>query len=141
MHTTVIRRATQSGAMNTIRPVLSDPANDLSALRYPDATVWELLFLYLWPTAIFEDASTGTCEEQWAKYQRNRKKRVYLPHYGRVWLLFSGFFLAARQALGQNFPFDATAQIATDAMLTAFACSLTVVIVIAFAYVWFTRNE
>lgn len=136
MHTTVIRGATHSDAN---KPELANPAK--SVLPYPDPSMWELLFLYLWPTAIFEDVSTGTREEQWAKYRRNRERRVYLPHYGCMWSLFSVLLLTAGQALGQDFPFDATAQIVSDAMLTAFACSLTIVIVIAFAYVWFTRNE
>lgn len=117
---------------------------DLSShlpVRDSETTLTELLFLYFWPTTIFEDASTGTREEQWAKYRRNREKRVYLPHYGKVWSFFSLFFLTSGVAVSNTFPYAAAAKIAATAILTAFTCSLSVVIVVAVAYVWFTRNE
>jgi hypothetical protein len=112
-----------------------------NSLRYPEATLTELLFLYFWPTTIFEDASTGSREERWAKYRRNREKRVYLLHYGRIWSFFSVFFLASGLAVADNFPRDVAAQLAATAIFTAFTCSLTVVIVVVVAYIWFTRNE
>jgi hypothetical protein len=107
--------------------------------RYPDATLMQLLILYLWPTTLFEDASTGTREEQWAKYHRNREKRIYLPHYGKIWSFLSVIFLSLGLAVSNSS--DYAAQIAATASLTAFTCSLVVVIVVAVAYVWFMRNE
>jgi hypothetical protein len=117
-----------------------DSSNPPSA-HDSEPTLTELLFLYFWPTTIFEDASTGTREEQWAKYRRNREKRVYLPHYGRVWSFFSLFFLGSGLAVSNTFPYAMAARIAATAILTAFTCSLSIVIVVAVAYVWLTRNE
>jgi hypothetical protein len=109
--------------------------------RYPDASLTKLLFLYFWPTTLFEDASTGSREEQWAKYRRNREKRAYLPHYGKAWSAFSLILLTLELAVSNSFPADFAAQIAATAILTAFTCSLGVVIVVAVAYVCFVRNE
>lgn len=109
--------------------------------RDSEATLSELLFLYLWPTAIFEDVSTGTREEQCAKYRRNREKRIFLPYHAKVWLFFSLIFLMSGVAVPDSFPPAVAAKIAAIAILTAFTCSLSVVIVVAVAYIWFACNE
>ena len=104
------------------KPMSQDLINNTA--RYPDASLTKLLFLYFWPTTLFEDASTGSREEQWAKYRRNREKRTYLPHYGKVWSFFSLIFLMLGLAVSKSFPAHLAAQIAATAILTAFTCSL-----------------
>lgn len=102
----------------------------------------ELLLLYVWPTAIFEDATVGTREERWAKYRRNRERRVFLPHYGRVWLLLSLLLLGSGQAISE-FALATkhlSAQIAAMLLFTGFTYALTVLVVVIVAYVWLTRN-
>lgn len=110
-------------------------------VRDSETTLADLVLRYFWPTHIFQDASVGTAEEQWAKYRFNRERRIYLPHYGRVWSFFSLFLLIAGSAVPSAFPPTVTAEIAAMAILTAFTCSLSVLIVVVVAYVVFNRNE
>jgi hypothetical protein len=110
-------------------------------MRMRDASLGDSLFRYLWPTTLFEDASAGTSEERRATYRRNRERRIYLPHYGRVWSLITLLLLTAGLALSDNFPTVYAAQIAAAAILTAFTCSLSVLILIVVSYAWFAKNE
>ena len=105
------------------------------------ASLSHLLLLYVWPTAIFENAATGTKEERWAKYRRNREKRVYLPHYGKVWSIFSLVFLLSGQWFSSFATVYIPARIAAAIFYIGFTYALVVLIIVIVAYVWLTHIQ
>lgn len=53
-------------------------------MKHEDSFLY-LLYLYLWPFSLFEDASKGNLLERAAAYRYNRERRAYLPAYAFKW--------------------------------------------------------
>jgi hypothetical protein len=112
---------------------------------YEDMPFSIVLFRFLWPFWLFRDASRGDRMTRAAAYRHNRSMRVYLPGYLMKWLLSSTFVLgltSAVDSLARSFtPTPAVLTLATAACAIAFACSLCVLFVTAYIYLYLSRNE
>ncbi len=106
---------------------------DVSNIRN-DRSLSCLLYLYLWPLWIFENANAGSFLERAAAYRRNRCKRVYLPGYTAKWTVIFGMLLVTLSALegmgnlfaSWKFPF------------TLLACGTGILAILAFVVVMMT---
>jgi hypothetical protein len=104
-----------------------------------------VLFRFLWPFWLFQDASSGDRFARAAAYRHNRDMRVYLPGYLMKWLLSSTFVLTLASG------FDSlAASVGSASMLLSlvaagcamvFACSVCVLFVTAYIYLYLSRNE
>lgn len=108
-----------------------------------------LLFRYLWPFWLFEDASRGDLLARAAAYRHNRSMRVHLPGYLQRWAYGALTALAAASAFGSLSNTEAaTAPPSLDifAIIAAgwgivFACSLCVLLVMAYIYLYLEHND
>jgi hypothetical protein len=116
-----------------------------TASCYDDMPFAQILFRFLWPFWLFQDASRGDRLTRAAAYRHNRNMRVYLPGYLLKWMLNSAFALAvtagleslAHQAAG---PINVLMLIAAGTGIV-FACALCVLLVIAYVYLYLGRHE
>jgi hypothetical protein len=67
-------------------------------MQHNKQSLVHLLFLYLWPFWMFQDATRGNIYERAAAFRHNREKSVYLPGYVAKWVLLSGASLALAEA-------------------------------------------
>jgi hypothetical protein len=121
------------------------PRSHAAAVTYEDMPFSIVLFRFLWPFWLFQDASRGDRFARAAAYRHNRDMRVYLPGYFMKWLLSSTLVLALIAAL------DAlAASVGTPATLLTFlcaacalvfACCVCVLFVTAYTYLYLSRNE
>lgn len=104
-----------------------------------------VLFRFLWPFWLFRDASHGDRFARAAAYRHNRDMRIYLPGYLMKWLLSSGVVLAltsASDSLAHSFsPTPTMLSLLGAACGIAFACSVCVLLVTAYIYLYLARHE
>ena len=115
-----------------------------SASSYEDMPLSIVLFRFLWPFWLFRDASRGDRFARAAAYRHNREMRVYLPAYLMKWLLSSSLALALTTGV------DALARSSVDvsmflalasaACAVVFACSVCVLFVTAYIYLYLSRH-
>ena len=119
------------------------------ASRYDDMPLSLVLFRYVWPFWLFKDASRGDRMARAAAYRHNRSMRIYLPGYLLKWMfncitafaIASGFgSLSVAQAASQPRSVDVFAIIAAGWGIV-FACSLCVLFVTSYIYLYLGRNE
>ncbi len=108
-----------------------------------------VLFRYLWPFWLFKDASRGDRMTRAAAYRHNRSMRIYLPGYLMKWMfscvtafaITSGFgSLSTAQAAGTTDSLDVFAIIAAGWGII-FACSMCVLFVTSYIYLYLSRND
>ena len=113
--------------------------------HYLDMPFSLVLFRYLWPFWLFKDASRGDGVARAAAYRHNRSMRIYLPGYLVRWMvncltafaITAGFgSLSTAQAAGR----DVFAIIAAGWGIL-FACSVCVLFLTSYIYVYLSRNE
>lgn len=103
-----------------------------------------VLFRYLWPFWLFKDASRGDRIARAAAYRHNRSMRMYLPGYMRKWVLGSALAFMLVRALGaspaQAHSWDLLTLLAAASVI-AFVCSLSVLLLTAYIYLYLERHE
>lgn len=113
--------------------------------RYEDMPFSIVLFRFLWPFWLFQDASRGDRIARAAAYRHNRDMRVYLPGYLMKWLLGSTFVLAlisGCDSLAASVDSGSTFfTLIAAACAMAFACSVCVFFVTAYIYLYLSRHE
>lgn len=112
---------------------------------YDEMAFSQLLFRYLWPFWLFQDASCGDRYARAAAYRHNRGMRIYLPGYLLKWFISSTIALAVTDRLA------AAARHVSDnlnvlSLMAAgagvlFACGVCVLFVTAYIYCYLSRNE
>lgn len=116
-----------------------------TASRYEDMPLSIVLFRFLWPFWLFRDASRGDRIARAAAYRHNRDMRVYLPGYLMKWLLSATFVLALTSgidSLARSFtPISTMLSLVSAAFAVAFACSVCVLFVTAYIYLYLSRIE
>lgn len=106
-----------------------------------------LLFRYLWPFWLFEDASRGDLLARAAAYRHNRNMRIHLPGYLLRWAYGSAAALAATSAFGSLSSAEAAPpSLDIFAIIAAgwgviFACSLCVLLVTGYIYLYLEHND
>jgi hypothetical protein len=118
-------------------------APSIAASVYDDMPLAQVLIRYLWPFWLFQDASRGDCYARAAAYRHNREMRVHLPGYLMKWILTSVIALAIAAEFG-SLSTDGTVDV--FALMAAgwgvvFACSVSVLFVTAYIYVYLSRNK
>ena len=119
------------------------PVTAPAASSYEDMPLSRVLFLYLWPFWLFKDASRGDRCARAAAYRHNRSMRVHLPGYLMRWSFGSALALASSAALGsmsQSNGLDAYTLAAAGGGVL-FACSVCVLFVTSYIYLYLSRNE
>lgn len=112
---------------------------------YDEMPVSQLLLRYLWPFWLLKDASRGDRHARAAAYRHNRSMRIHLPGYLLRWLFSSGVALTLASAFGARaHGNDLQANVLT--LLAAgwgivFACSLCVLFVVGYIYIYLSRCE
>jgi hypothetical protein len=118
-------------------------ARSIAASAYDDMPFAQVLFRYLWPFWLFQDASRGDRYARAAAYRHNRDMRVHLPGYLMRWMLSSVLALAVAAAFGSASTagaLDVFTLMAAGSGLV-FACSVSVLFVTAYIYAYLSRNE
>jgi hypothetical protein len=115
------------------------------AASYDEMPLSPLLLRYLWPFWLFKDASRGDRYARAAAYRHNRNMRIHLPGYLVRWLLGSALALTVTAGCG-SLSGPASAGPDVFALLAAccgvlFACSLCVLFVTSYIYVYLSRND
>ncbi len=117
----------------------------VAASRYEDMPFSIVLFRFLWPFWLFSDASRGDQVARAAAYRHNRDMRVYLPGYLMKWLLSSTFVLALTSGVDSlarsATPLATVLTLVSAACAVVFACSVCVLFVTAYIYLYLSRNE
>lgn len=120
-------------------------AGVVAASHYDDMPFSLVLFRFLWPFWLFQDASQGDRFARAAAYRHNRDMRVYLPGYLMKWVLSCALVLALTAALeslahavgpGLNL-----FSLVAAALATLFACGVCVLFVTAYVYLYLSRND
>jgi hypothetical protein len=115
----------------------------VAAASYEDMPLSIVLFRFLWPFWLFRDASRGDRVARAAAYRHNRDMRVYLPGYLMKWLLSATFGLALTSgvdSLARSFTSTALALVSA-AFAVAFVCSVCVLFVTAYIYLYLSKIE
>ncbi len=106
-----------------------------------------VLFRYLWPFWLFQDASRGNRCDRAAAYQHNRDMRIHLPGYLLKWML------SCTLCLGVTFGLDSlAAQMAQPhawnvwALMAAgcgmiFACGICILVLTTYIYIYLSRKS
>jgi hypothetical protein len=113
---------------------------------YDDMPLAQLLFRYLWPFWLFKDASHGDRLMRAAAFRHNRAMRGYLPGYMRRWVLGSTFALVIINAADLLSAHTAGTTLSVFSLIAcasaiAFVCSLCVLLLIAYLYLYLNRCE
>lgn len=111
---------------------------------YDDMPFTVVLFRYLWPFWMFQDATRGDRIARAAAYRHNRAIRGYLPSYVLKWTCNSILALGATAAfdmLGTNNGELTLLTMLTALMGIAFACSLCVTFLIGYIYLYLDRQD
>lgn len=121
----------------------------LASHYYDDLPFSLVLFRYLWPFWLFQDASRGDRVARAAAYRHNRSMRIYLPGYLMKWMfscaatfaVTAGFgSLSTSQAASQASSLDVFAIIAAGWGII-FACSVCVLFITSYVYFYLSRND
>jgi hypothetical protein len=116
----------------------------VAASYYDDMPLSLVLFRFLWPFWLFQDASSGDRYARAAAYRHNRDMRVYLPGYLMKWLLSCALILALAsglESLGASFGGVSVLSIIAAAFGMMFACGVCVMFVTAYIYLYLSRND
>jgi len=116
----------------------------VAASYYDDMPFSLVLFRFLWPFWLFQDASTGDRYARAAAYRHNRDMRIYLPGYLMRWLLSCAFVLALAsgfESLAKSLGGAGFLSLIAAALVMAFACGVCVLFVTAYIYLYLSRNE
>jgi hypothetical protein len=116
-----------------------------AASCYEDMPLSLVLFRFLWPFWLFRDASRGDRFARAAAYRHNRDMRVHLPGYLMKWSLSSTFVLAMTSGI-DSLARSVTAlstvlTLVTAACAIVFACSVCVLFVTAYIYLYLSRHD
>jgi hypothetical protein len=116
----------------------------VAASYYDDMPFSLVLFRFLWPFWLFQDASSGDRYARAAAYRHNRDMRVYLPGYLMKWLLSCAFVLALAsgfESLANSLGGAGILSIVAAACAMVFACGVCVIFVTAYIYLYLSRND
>ena len=116
----------------------------VAASYYDDMPLSTVLFRFLWPFWLFQDASSGDRYARAAAYRHNRDMRVYLPGYLMKWLLSCAFALALAsgfESLAKSLGGAGILSFIAAALAMAFACGVCVLFVTAYIYLYLSRND
>ena len=111
---------------------------------YEDMPLSLVLFRFLWPFWLLQDASTGDRYARAAAYRHNRDMRVYLPGYLMKWLLSCTLVLAVASgldSLARSLGGVSVLSIIAAAFAMAFACGVCVMFITAYIYLYLSRND
>ena len=104
-----------------------------------------LLFRFLWPFWLFQDASRGDRFARAAAYRHNRNMRIYLPGYLMKWVLSCTLVLgltAAFDSLAASFgPGLNLLSLIAAVLAMVFACGVCVLFITAYIYLYLSRND
>ncbi len=116
-----------------------------AASCYDDMPLSIVLFRFLWPFWLFQDATRGDRYARAAAYRHNRDMRVHLPGYLMKWVLSCTFVLALTSgvdSLARSLtPISTVLSLLTAACAIAFVCSVCVLFVTAYIYLYLSKNE
>jgi hypothetical protein len=115
-----------------------------AASRYDEMPLSIVVFRFLWPFWLFQDASRGTHFDRAAAYRHNRDMRIYLPGYLLKWLLSSALIFAV--TVGVDSLATQMAQSNVLVWMAAgcgmmFACGICVLFMTAYIYVYLSRHD
>jgi len=116
----------------------------VAASYYDDMPFSLVLFRFLWPFWLFQDASSGDRIARAAAYRHNRDMRVYLPGYLMKWLLSCAFVLALTtgiESLATAAGHSSLLALIVAVCAMAFACGVCVLFVTAYIYLYLSRND
>jgi len=118
---------------------------DDTARPYEGMQLSLLLFRYLWPFWLFKDAGRGDRHARAAAYRYNRSMRVHLPGYLLKWVIGAALALLSSVAFGSWSGAGSTA-LDVYTLISAiwgllFTCSLCVLLVTAYVYIYLSRND
>ena len=111
---------------------------------YDDMPLSLVLFRFLWPFWLFQDATQGDRYARAAAYRHNRDMRVYLPGYLMKWLLSCAFVLALASgcdSLAHSIGGTNVLTVIAAACAMVFACGVCVMFVTAYIYLYLARND
>src|SRR5690606_2385271 len=125
------------------------PRTAPSGSSYDEMPFSVVLFRYLWPFWLFKDASTGDRLARAAAYRHNRSMRIYLPGYLMKWMFNCVAAFAITAGFGSLSPAQAAGSAGTLDVFTIiaagwgiiFACSVCVLFVTSYIYVYLSRND
>jgi len=103
-----------------------------------------VLFRFLWPFWLLQDASSGDRLARAAAYRHNRSMRIYLPGYLMRWMVSCIVALGVTSGLGAMANHSGDVGVlnvlaAGSGML--FACGVCVWVITAYIYVFLSRHE
>lgn len=116
----------------------------VTASYYDDLPFALVLFRFLWPSWLFQDASSGDRYVRAAAYRHNRDMRVYLPGYLMKWLLSCSLALAIAsgiESLSHSLGGLNILSLLAAACAMLFACGVCVLFVTAYIYLYLSRND
>lgn len=120
------------------------PTSAVAASYYDDMPLSLVLFRFLWPFWLFQDASRGDRYARAAAYRHNRDMRVYLPGYLMKWLLSCTLILALTSgvdSLAQSLGGANILSVVAAACGIVFAGGVCVMFVTAYIYLYLARND
>jgi hypothetical protein len=116
-----------------------------TASCYEDMPFSVVLFRFLWPFWLFRDASHGDRFARAAAYRHNRDMRVYLPGYLMKWLLSASCVLGLTSgidSLARSLaPTSTILSLVSAVCAIAFACSVCVLFITVYIYLYLGRHE
>lgn len=121
--------------------MMQRPGATTTASPYDDMPLSQVLFRYLWPFWLFEDASRGDGYARAAAYRHNRGMRVHLPGYLMRWSLGSALTLGSTATFGSMSEGLDAYTLAAAGGGVLFACSVCVLFVTSGIYLYLSRNE
>ena len=112
---------------------------------YDDMPLSIVLFRFLWPFWLFQDASRGTRFDRAAAYQHNRDMRIYLPGYLLKWMLSCALCLGITFVLDSMAPTQMT-QPNVWALMSAgcgmmFAGGVCILLLTTYIYIYLSRQR
>jgi len=104
-----------------------------------------LLFLYLWPFAILQDADRGDRVTRAAAYRHNREMRIYLPAYLRRWVVLStllyGLICASESLAAHPMTLADPFALLTVVSTVGLASAISVLVMTCYVYLYLGHNE
>lgn len=116
-----------------------------TASPYDDMPLAIVLFRFLWPFWLFQDASRGSRFDRAAAYQHNRDMRIYLPGYLLKWMLSCAVSFAVTVGL-DSLAREMTGQPNVWALMAAgsgmmFACGICILVLTTYIYIYLSRQR
>lgn len=124
---------------------LASAVTTAASSAYDDLPFSIVLFRFLWPFWLFQDASRGNRFDRAAAYQHNRDMRIYLPGYLLKWMLSSALTLAVTLGL-DSLAAQMTAEPNVWALMAAgcgmvFACGICILVLTTYIYIYLARQH